>query len=94
MALHQTAWNNRTHPNVYQVFQSIFNTEKLWSSIDRWGIMRGTKNLAIKKSNSDQVSYVRLLTRLAFTHWEFDPPLTLVLGSVDYRRIGLLGQIL
>lgn len=32
----------RTHPIIHQVFTTIFGTDKLVTSIDRWGVMRGT----------------------------------------------------
>lgn len=35
----------RTHPTVHQVFTTIFGTDRLQTSIDRWGVMRGTMNI-------------------------------------------------
>lgn len=32
---HQTLWNNRQYPKVYNAFVDIWGTEKLWVSIDR-----------------------------------------------------------
>lgn len=32
---HQTLWDNRQHPKVYNAFVDIWGTEKLWVSIDR-----------------------------------------------------------
>ncbi|MCC6444085.1 MAG: phytanoyl-CoA dioxygenase family protein [Armatimonadetes bacterium] len=32
---HQTLWNNRQHPRLYQAFVDILGTEKLWVSMDR-----------------------------------------------------------
>ncbi len=32
---HQALWDNRQHPRVYGAFADIWNTEKLWVSIDR-----------------------------------------------------------
>jgi len=32
---HQALWNNRQHPRVYGAFVDIWETEKLWVSIDR-----------------------------------------------------------
>jgi hypothetical protein len=31
----QSLWDNRQHPRVYGAFQEIWNTEKLWVSVDR-----------------------------------------------------------
>eukprot|EP01114_Cavostelium_apophysatum_P013466 TRINITY_DN3269_c0_g1_i1.p1 TRINITY_DN3269_c0_g1~~TRINITY_DN3269_c0_g1_i1.p1 ORF type:complete len:308 (+),score=55.69 TRINITY_DN3269_c0_g1_i1:521-1444(+) len=41
----QRAFDNRTNPNMYRVFSTIFKEQKLLCSIDKWGVMRGTKNL-------------------------------------------------
>ncbi len=32
---HQALWNNRQHPRVHQAFSEIWETEKLWVSLDR-----------------------------------------------------------
>jgi len=34
------AWKNRQNTKVYQIFSEILGTEKLWASLDRYGIMR------------------------------------------------------
>eukprot|EP01027_Heterolobosea_sp_BB2_P013266 GEZU01019134.1.p1 GENE.GEZU01019134.1~~GEZU01019134.1.p1 ORF type:complete len:255 (-),score=91.06 GEZU01019134.1:106-870(-) len=39
------AFENRTNPTLYKVFCDIFRDEKLWCSMDKWGFMRGTKDL-------------------------------------------------
>jgi len=44
-AFGQKAFDNRTNGNVYQVFCNLFQENKLWCSIDKWGVMRGTKNM-------------------------------------------------
>lgn len=43
------AWTNRQHPRVHQVYANLFGTEKLISSVDRYGIMRPTKNVKMMK---------------------------------------------
>lgn len=35
---HQTFWDNRQHPRLYQAFADIYGTEKLWVSMDRAGM--------------------------------------------------------
>jgi Phytanoyl-CoA dioxygenase (PhyH) len=35
----------RTHPKIKEVFATIFGTDDLQTSIDRWGVMRGTVNI-------------------------------------------------
>jgi len=37
------AWKNRQNPLIYEAFSNILKSEKLWVSIDRYGIMRPTK---------------------------------------------------
>lgn len=34
---HQAMWNNRQYPRLHQVFSDLWDTEKLWVSIDRIG---------------------------------------------------------
>jgi ectoine hydroxylase-related dioxygenase (phytanoyl-CoA dioxygenase family) len=42
-ALHEEAFKARVNPNVVKFWRAIYGgTEKLWTSIDHWGIMRGT----------------------------------------------------
>lgn len=38
----QEAFNNRTHPKLYEVFRAIFQKDVLLSKVDKWGAMRGT----------------------------------------------------
>jgi len=35
---HQALWNNRQHPRLHQAFADIWDTEKLWVSLDRTSI--------------------------------------------------------
>lgn len=35
MYQYQSLWNNRQHPNVWEVFRAVHGTDKLWVSIDR-----------------------------------------------------------
>eukprot|EP01127_Copromyxa_protea_P005205 TRINITY_DN150_c1_g1_i3.p1 TRINITY_DN150_c1_g1~~TRINITY_DN150_c1_g1_i3.p1 ORF type:complete len:344 (-),score=46.68 TRINITY_DN150_c1_g1_i3:72-1103(-) len=42
-------WRNRQNPNIYKIFSTIYGTPKLWVSLDRWGLMRPTKNVPIGK---------------------------------------------
>jgi len=39
------AFHNRQNPIMYEVFKNIMGHKELWSSIDRYGIMRPTKNV-------------------------------------------------
>lgn len=64
----------RTHPIVHQVFATIFGTDKLLTSIDRWGVMRGTVDIPtefidgsiIKRDYPEWRQNLRL-------HWDMNP---------------------
>jgi len=45
------AYRNRAHPGAYWVFSQLYQTDKVWSSIDTSGIMRGTfpENMSERK---------------------------------------------
>eukprot|EP01118_Nematostelium_gracile_P003863 TRINITY_DN1449_c0_g1_i1.p1 TRINITY_DN1449_c0_g1~~TRINITY_DN1449_c0_g1_i1.p1 ORF type:complete len:349 (-),score=86.91 TRINITY_DN1449_c0_g1_i1:43-1089(-) len=69
----QKAFENRTNENIYKIFKAIYNEEKLWCSIDKWGIFRGTKDLPfmedgeiVYKERSDWRYNLR-------NHWDLNP---------------------
>jgi len=39
------AWKNRQNPLIYKVFSTLMGRKNLWSSVDRHGMMRPTKNV-------------------------------------------------
>ena len=43
-ALTEKAFQNRTHKNLHQAFTNILGTDNLVTMIDRWGIMRPSRN--------------------------------------------------
>ncbi|MCP9235906.1 phytanoyl-CoA dioxygenase family protein [Lewinella sp. JB7] len=55
---HQTLWNNRQTPRVYDAFVDIWGTEKLWVTIDRANL-----NFPIRPGFEYQ----------GFIHWDYDP---------------------
>jgi len=55
---HQTLWNNRMTPKIYNAFVDIWGTEKLWVSIDRANL-----NFPIRPDYAYK----------AFIHWDYDP---------------------
>lgn len=78
MAIDQKAWDNRTHPNIYRAFSKILNTPHLYSTVDRWGIMRGTKNLAFQQGDATTDAEVQYQDRLEWqntlsVHWDWNP---------------------
>jgi hypothetical protein len=46
-------WENRQHPNVVKLFQTLLKQEDLWVKYDRYGMMRPTKGIVFKSSNDD-----------------------------------------
>jgi len=48
VAMHAQAFQNRTREDLYELFSYLFDGErKLWTSIDRWGVLRGTKDIVM-----------------------------------------------
>ena len=41
------AFLNRQNPIMYKVFENIMHKKNLWVSIDRYGVMRPTKNVLL-----------------------------------------------
>jgi hypothetical protein len=56
---HQSLWDNRQHPNLYQAFADILGTEKLWVSLDRVAAKFPYREGYDELSNS-------------FIHWDMD----------------------
>ena len=54
---HQTMWDNRQHPRVYGAFADIWETEKLWVSVDRVNL-----NPPAREDHDFQ----------GFVHWDLD----------------------
>jgi hypothetical protein len=42
------AFKNRTNPRMYDVFKHLLDKEKLWVSMDRFGVMKPTTNVLLK----------------------------------------------
>lgn len=55
---HQTLWNNRQMPKVYEAFTDIWGTDKLWVTIDRANL-----NFPIRPGFEYK----------GFIHWDYDP---------------------
>mmetsp|Transcript_30877 Transcript_30877/g.46881 ORF Transcript_30877/g.46881 Transcript_30877/m.46881 type:complete len:380 (-) Transcript_30877:103-1242(-) len=64
----------RTHPIVHQVFTTIFGTEKLQTSIDRWGVMRGTRNIPTQQKDGTfaEEDHPEWRQNLKL-HWDMNP---------------------
>jgi hypothetical protein len=55
---HQTLWNNRQYPRLYDAFADVWGTEKLWVTIDRANL-----NFPVRPDFPFK----------GFIHWDYDP---------------------
>eukprot|EP01119_Soliformovum_irregulare_P022640 TRINITY_DN7798_c0_g1_i2.p1 TRINITY_DN7798_c0_g1~~TRINITY_DN7798_c0_g1_i2.p1 ORF type:complete len:231 (-),score=21.73 TRINITY_DN7798_c0_g1_i2:443-1135(-) len=80
-AIGQQAWENRQNENLYQVYCHILGRKDLWSSIDRWGVMRPTvkiphepvrswNDLSTEGETSDRPKWK---TAEGWLHWDMNP---------------------
>eukprot|EP01117_Protostelium_nocturnum_P017202 TRINITY_DN6970_c0_g1_i1.p1 TRINITY_DN6970_c0_g1~~TRINITY_DN6970_c0_g1_i1.p1 ORF type:complete len:355 (-),score=100.96 TRINITY_DN6970_c0_g1_i1:108-1172(-) len=71
----QKAFDNRCNPRIYELFQHIYQGEnKLWISIDKWGVMRGTKNLRMVDAEGKENWVEREDWRSELKmHWDLNP---------------------
>jgi len=68
------AWKNRQNPNLYKVFSSLLGTEFVVSSVDRYGMMRPTKNIPFKKGKKiKKKDMPTWLTQDKWFHWDLNP---------------------
>lgn len=72
IATQHSAFINRQNEHVYQVFKSIIGRDDLHVSLDRFGVMRPTKQvlLADGKTRRDFPEYQ---TREKWMHWDLNP---------------------
>jgi len=67
----QVSWNNRQNPKVYKPFSKIFNTEALWVNLDRYGVMRPTKQIQLL--DGTLVDKPEWITKSNWLHWDQNP---------------------
>jgi hypothetical protein len=63
------AWKNRQNPLIYEAFSNILKSEKLWVSIDRYGIMRPTKIV----EGGIEILREEWKTKENWLHWDLSP---------------------
>jgi len=74
----KVSWEIRQNPRVYQPFADIMGIKELWASIDRYGIMRPTRNVPTKKIE-DGKEIIKREDRLewktfsSWLHWDLNP---------------------
>jgi len=71
-AFYKFGCENRQNPDVYEVFKNIYADEKLWVSIDRFGVLRPTKNIQLPESEEiiDRPEWKSRVVRL---HFDMNP---------------------
>jgi len=71
------AWRNRQNPNIYRAFSKIMGREELWVSMDRYGMMRPTKDIPVGKLEPvevrNQVKDIQNLPLKNFDKWKTAP---------------------
>uniref|UniRef100_K3WX66 Phytanoyl-CoA dioxygenase n=1 Tax=Globisporangium ultimum (strain ATCC 200006 / CBS 805.95 / DAOM BR144) TaxID=431595 RepID=K3WX66_GLOUD len=71
----EQAWRNRENPRVYQAFANIMQTQRMWVSIDRYGVMRPAKlrhQSASQHENEAQI-LEEWQTKKEWLHWDLSP---------------------
>jgi len=98
------AWRNRQNPNLVKVFTKIMGKEQLWVSIDRFGLMRPTKNVPV--GNLDPVEirnnvkdndknlplqdFDEWKTVPLWLHWDLNPYLWTTGEGFDYEFLNFV----
>jgi len=93
IATTKQAFLNRQNETFYKVCSKILGKKNLWISIDRYGIMRPTKNISVGKFSSektDRISgvdvensqlptkdFLHWKTKSQWLHWDLNPCLDL-----------------
>eukprot|EP01087_Luapelamoeba_hula_P024522 TRINITY_DN9360_c0_g1_i1.p1 TRINITY_DN9360_c0_g1~~TRINITY_DN9360_c0_g1_i1.p1 ORF type:complete len:446 (+),score=103.34 TRINITY_DN9360_c0_g1_i1:16-1353(+) len=70
IAAQTMAWKNRANPNLHKVFATLIGTPELLSSVDRYGIMRPTKDVLINGTKLDKPGW---RTQEKWFHWDLNP---------------------
>ena len=67
----KVAWRNRQSKNIHRVFSRLYGTKELLVSVDRYNIMRPTKNVKFGKNDVRDVETWRGLE--SWFHWDLNP---------------------
>ena len=87
VTVREQGWKNRENKNIHKIFSLLLDRKDLWVSIDRYGIMRPTKNVPKGRIppvecrtnvdvNNQEVAVedkVEWRTNRAWTHWDLNP---------------------
>ncbi|KAG9416395.1 hypothetical protein AC1031_000801 [Aphanomyces cochlioides] len=66
------SWRNRENPLVYKAFSRILSEEKLWVSIDRYGVMRPAR-VAHEINDEEPDERDDWKTKAEWLHWDLSP---------------------
>ncbi|KAJ0398429.1 hypothetical protein P43SY_001916 [Pythium insidiosum] len=69
------AWRNRENPKVYEAFRNVMGMDRLWVSIDRYGVMRPARLRHQEASAQENAAALReeWQTRKEWLHWDLSP---------------------
>eukprot|EP01112_Ceratiomyxa_fruticulosa_P021056 TRINITY_DN7331_c0_g2_i1.p1 TRINITY_DN7331_c0_g2~~TRINITY_DN7331_c0_g2_i1.p1 ORF type:complete len:347 (-),score=65.40 TRINITY_DN7331_c0_g2_i1:74-1114(-) len=69
------SWNNRQNPRIYSVFKNIWKRPDLWVKLDRYGVMRPTKNVPLRNEEGQVVltDKPEWQTKSNWLHWDQNP---------------------
>jgi len=71
-AFFKSACEIRQNPDIYEVFKNIYGEEKLWTSFDRFGVLRPTKNIPLVKLKST-INKPEWKSQPARLHFDMNP---------------------
>jgi len=76
-AFKNVSWEIRQNPRVYQPFADVMGIKELWASVDRYGVMRPTRNVPTEKieEGKEIIREDRLdwKTVSNWLHWDLNP---------------------
>lgn len=75
------AWKVRLHPNMQKIFTEIYRTKNLVSSVDKWLVARGTRNIVQRNPETGERE-----TRERVLEWEQSLPLHVHLDPWRHRQ--------
>ncbi len=70
-ALGKEAFSNRCNLNLYQVFRHLIGRDELWVSVDRYGVLKPTKNVLTKEGT--RKDFPEYKTTSSWLHWDLNP---------------------
>eukprot|EP01117_Protostelium_nocturnum_P017788 TRINITY_DN7301_c0_g1_i1.p1 TRINITY_DN7301_c0_g1~~TRINITY_DN7301_c0_g1_i1.p1 ORF type:complete len:368 (+),score=69.89 TRINITY_DN7301_c0_g1_i1:75-1178(+) len=90
-AIGKMAWKNRQNPLLYKAFSTILQEEKLWVSVDRWGIMRPTVGVDMGGSTGS-VDKPEWKSYKSWLHWDLNPWIWLSGGGQEYEYSNFISE--